>query len=60
MILNLFAGWNIFRLISNGANPFVASYSTGFIPLHIAAGFTEGTVCCDVSFLIDKLFHLKK
>uniref|UniRef100_A0A8R1XRX1 ANK_REP_REGION domain-containing protein n=1 Tax=Onchocerca volvulus TaxID=6282 RepID=A0A8R1XRX1_ONCVO len=35
-------------LISNGADPFVASYSNGFIPLHIAAGFTEGTLCCDL------------
>lgn len=53
MIQDSFSEWNIFRLISNGANPFIASYSNGFIPLHIAAGFTEGTLSCDVSF-----FHL--
>ncbi|VIO88614.1 ankyrin repeat domain protein 28, putative [Brugia malayi] len=35
-------------LISNGANPFIASYFNGFIPLHIAAGFTEGTLSCDL------------
>ncbi|KAL3989492.1 Ankyrin repeats (3 copies) family protein [Acanthocheilonema viteae] len=35
-------------LISNGANPSIASYSNGFIPLHIAAGFTEGTLSCDL------------
>ncbi|EFO20169.2 hypothetical protein LOAG_08321 [Loa loa] len=35
-------------LVSNGANPFIASYSDGFIPLHIAAGFTEGTLSCDL------------
>uniref|UniRef100_A0A915Q4H6 Uncharacterized protein n=1 Tax=Setaria digitata TaxID=48799 RepID=A0A915Q4H6_9BILA len=46
--LNQSSELNIFRLISSGADPFVACYNNGFIPLHIAAGFTEGTLSCDL------------
>ncbi|VDN05740.1 unnamed protein product [Thelazia callipaeda] len=35
-------------LIKRGAHPFMPSYGSNYIPLHIAAGFTEGTVPCEL------------
>lgn len=47
---NMLLLYSFSRLINSGANPLIPSLLNGLIPLHLAAGFTEGTLCCDVSF----------